>query len=126
VIALVGTSAGTFAVDLESGELDAADDFEPAAQPTLNLPRVIDAAVAGSTVVALVDAKPPLLISRDAGATWNEAGRGLPDGRAVAVSHDDPDLMIFGGRNRLYVSRNGGVFWEAVTGELPEIERLAL
>jgi hypothetical protein len=67
-----------------------------------------------------------MLISHDAGTTWHESGRGLPPGRAVAVADDDPDLLVYGARNRLYLSRNGGVFWTALALELPEIERLAL
>jgi hypothetical protein len=97
-----------------------------AASPALNLPRVVSAASSGSTVVAVVDAKPPLLVSHDAGATWRESGRGLPPGRAVAIAEDDPDLFVYAARNRLYVSRNGGVFWTALAVELPEIERIAL
>jgi hypothetical protein len=120
------TAAGTFAVDLEEEVVQPWDEAPPpAAVPELNLPRVVDAAAAGSTVVALVDAKPPLLVSHDAGATWRDSGRGLPAGRAVAIDADDPDLVAYAARNRLYVSRDGGVFWSALAVELPEIERLA-
>jgi hypothetical protein len=87
---------------------------------------VIASAAAGSTVVAVVDAKPPILVSHDAGSTWRESGRGLPPGRAIAISSDDPDLLVYAGRNLLYVSRNGGVFWSALALELPEIERIAI
>jgi hypothetical protein len=126
VIALVATAAGTFAVDLESEEVEAAPPFEPAPSPAPNLPRVITAAAAGSTVVAVVDARPPLLVSHDAGTTWRESGRGLPPGRAVAAAADDPDVLAYAGRNRLYVSRDGGLFWTALAVELPEIEAVAL
>src|SRR3712207_7216241 len=51
------------------------------------------------------------LVSHDAGTTWHESGRGLPPGRAVAVSRDDPDVVVFASRNRLFLSRNGGRFW---------------
>jgi hypothetical protein len=34
--------------------------------------------------------------------------------------------MLFAARNRLYLSRNGGVFWTAVAGELPEIRSVSL
>jgi hypothetical protein len=126
MIALVATSAGTFGVDLETDEVEPADDFEPEPQPPLNLPRVIAAAASGSTVVAAVDAKPPLLVSHDAGTTWQESGRGLPTGRAVAVARDDPDLVVYAARNRLYLSRNGGLFWTALAVELPEIDAVAI
>jgi hypothetical protein len=120
-ILLAETSGGLFAIDLESGELEPGEPFEPAPAPSLNLPRVVAAAEGGSTVVAVVDARPPMLVSHDAGTTWRESGRGLPPGVAVAVLSSNPDLLVYAGRNRLYVSRNGGVFWTALELELPEI-----
>ena len=123
---VVDTVAGPFAVDLETDEVGPwAGAVASRPPPELNLPRIVAAAASGSTVVAVVDAKPPLLVSYDAGSTWRESGRGLPPGRAVAVSADDPDLFVYAARNRLYVSRNGGVFWSALAVELPEIEGLA-
>lgn len=123
---LASTSGGFFAVDLESGELEPCEPFEPAPPPSLNLPRVVAAAEGGSTVVAVVSARPPMLVSHDAGTTWRESGRGLPPGVAVAVSPSNPDLLVYAGRNRLYVSRNGGVFWTALELELPEIAAVEL
>ncbi|HSL65906.1 MAG TPA: hypothetical protein VK874_14735, partial [Gaiellaceae bacterium] len=78
------------------------------------------------TVVAVLDRRPPLAVSHDAGATWSESGRGLPPGRAVAVHPDDPDTILYGARNRLYLSSDGGRFWRALAVELPAIERVAL
>ena len=46
----------------------------------------------------------------------------MPPGFAIAVHEDDPDLMLYAARNRLYVSTNGGIFWQALTLELPDIE----
>ena len=126
MIACIETEAGTFGVDLDSGELLPEPSFEPEAAPPLNLPLVLAAAQAGSTVVAVVDARPPILVSHDGGLTWRESGRGLPPGRAVAVAEDEPDTMVYAARNRLYVSRDGGVFWTALEVELPEIDALAL
>ena len=126
MIALVATADGTFSVDLETEELEPAVPFEPAPALELNLPRVLAAAAAGSTVIAVVDASPPLLVSHDAAMTWRDSGRGLPAGRAIAISAADPDVVVFAARNRLYVSRNGGIFWTALTLELPEIEAVAL
>ena len=124
---LVATVAGAFAVDLETDEVEAWDgDVSPPPTPVLNLPRVVAAAATGATVIAVVDARPPILVSHDAGSTWRESGRGLPPGRAIAISDDDPDLLVYAARNLLYVSRNGGVFWSALALELPEIERLEL
>jgi photosystem II stability/assembly factor-like uncharacterized protein len=127
MIAIVSTSAGTFAVDLETEEVEQFDDLlEPAEQLELNLPRLVAAAAAGATVVAVVDTKPPLVVSHDAGMTWRQSGRGLPAGRAVAIALDDPDTAVFAARNRLYVTRDGGMFWTAVAVELPEIEAVQL
>ena len=126
MIALVGTVAGTFAVDLETEEVEPDEPFAPAPQPALNLPRVIAAAASGSTIVAVVDAKPPLLVSHDAGTTWRDSGRGLSAGRAVAIDDLDPDIVVFATRNRLYLSRDGGLFWTALSVELPEIKAIGL
>jgi hypothetical protein len=126
VIALVATVDGTFAVDLDSEEIEEAETFEPPPAPPLNLPRVVAAAESGSTVAAVVDAKPPLYVSHDAGVTWRDSGRGLPAGRAVAIAPGDPDVIVFAARNRLYLSRNGGVFWTALALELPEIRAVAV
>ena len=54
------------------------------------------------------------MLSNDGGATWREAGGGLPPGFAVAIADDDPDRMLYAARNRLYVSANGGVFWRSL------------
>jgi hypothetical protein len=126
VIALVATAGGVYAVDLETGELEPGEPFEPAPAPSLNLPRVVAAAESGSTVVAVVDARPPMLVSHDAGTTWRESGRGLPPGTAVAVSETNPDVLVYAARNRLYLSRDGGMFWNALAGELPEIDAVAI
>ena len=126
MIALVGTVDGTFAVDLETEEVEPDEPFTPARQPQLNLPRVVAAAAAGSTVVAVVDAKPPLLVSHDAGTTWRDSGRGLAEGRAVAIDDLDPDVVVFATRNRLHLSRDGGIFWMSLSVELPEIQSLML
>jgi photosystem II stability/assembly factor-like uncharacterized protein len=123
---IVATVAGTYEVDLETGEVEPSEADVATEQLVLNLPRVVASAAAGATVVALVDAKPPLLVSYDGGSTWRESGRGLPPGRAVAIAVDDPDTIVYAGRNRLYVSRNGGVFWTALAGELPEIVAVAI
>ena len=85
---------------------------------------LVDVDANGSAVVVLVDRKPPLLVSHDAGSTWQELGGGLPSGKAVAVG-DNPDDLLYGARNRLYVSRNGGIFWRALGVELPEVRDVA-
>jgi hypothetical protein len=126
VTAAVRTASGTYVVDLEAEEvIGEGDEFESPPRIAVELPRVVAAAAAGATVVAVVDRRPPLAISNDAGRTWREAGGGLPAGFAVAIDEDNPDLMLFAGRNRLFLSENGGIFWRALVPELPEIEAVA-
>jgi hypothetical protein len=118
----VRTAEGAYDVDLELEEvIGETDEFEPAAV-RVELPRVVAAAASGATVVAVVDRRPPLAISNDAGSTWREAGGGLPPGFAIAINDENPDLMLFAARNRLYLSENGGIFWRALVPELPDIE----
>lgn len=126
--AMVATAGGLYLVDLDEEEVEPATEELPARPPapTLNLPRVIAAARSGSTIVAAVDARPPVVVSHDAGRTWRESGRGLPTGISVAIAEDDPDLMVFAAHDRLYVSRDGGRFWRALAVELPEIETVVL
>ena len=125
--ALVRTVDGVFEVDLEEEVVLGAssESVEPQDVP-LSLPLVVAAAAVGSAVIAVVDRRPPLAISNAAGRTWRESGGGLPPGRAVAIAEDDPDHVLYAARNRLYESRNGGVFWRALTPELPEIEAVEL
>ena len=126
--ASVLTVDGVYLVDLEDGSVlgPAADaGFEAHAPARPFLPRLVAASSAGSTVVAVVDAKPPMLVSHDAGATWKESGRGLPPGHAVAVSEDNPDHVLFAARNRLFVSTDGARFWRSLEVELPDIEAVA-
>lgn len=126
--ALVGTTRGVYLVDLETDEVEPATQEPPSAPepPDLGLPRVVAAARIGATILAAVDTKPPLVVSHDAGRTWRESGRGLPPGRAVAIADDNPDLMLFAARNRLYLSTDGARFWQALALELPEIVSVAL
>jgi hypothetical protein len=129
MIAPVQTTDGLAVVDLEEEtvlELDATRELEPASPPAVSLPRVVAAAAAGSTIAAVVDAKPPVMVSHDAGRTWRDSGRGLPPGRAVAISPDDPDVVLYAARNRLYLSRDGGRFWRGLAPELPEITAVSL
>jgi hypothetical protein len=126
VNAVVQTVDGAWLVDLESEELlEAAVDIPARVQVEVTLPLVVATAAAGSTIVAVVDRRPPLVISRDAGITWREAGGGLPKGTAVGIDEDNPDRMLYAARNRLFVSTDGGLFWRSLTLELPEITGVA-
>jgi hypothetical protein len=123
----VRTVDGVFEVDLEEEMvLGLVEQQVRPAEVELALPLLVAAAANGSTVVAVVDRRPPLVVSNDAGRTWRESGGGLPAGRAVAIGDDDPELMLYAARNRLYLSEDGGRFWRALVVELPEIEAVAL
>jgi len=121
VIAAVQTVDGVLLVDVEDGSVAPGSELPDADRPQVELPRVVATSGSGATVVAVVDRRPPLAISNDAGATWREAGGGLPAGFAVAVAEDDPDRMLFAARNRLYVSTDGGTFWRSLDVELPDV-----
>ena len=126
MIAAVDTAEGVLLFDVaEELPLGPGNELPSVDAPRTELPRVIATAGAGATIVALLERRPPLAISHDSGATWREAGGGLPAGFAVAVAEDDPDRMLYAGRNRLYVSVNGGVFWRSLPFELPDIVAVA-
>ena len=67
----VATVDGVFVVDLDQEwvEHDPLGTVE-ADLVRVELPLVISAAAAGSTVIAVVDRRPPLVVSHDAGSTW--------------------------------------------------------
>ena len=122
MIAAVDTVEGVLLVDVEEEVvLGPGTEVPLSVPPTVALPRVVASAQSGATIVAVVDRRPPLAISHDAGETWREAGGGLPAGFAVAIADDDPDRMLYAARNRLYVSANGGVFWRGLAFELPDV-----
>jgi hypothetical protein len=126
LIAAVQTVEGVVLVDVEAEELLGSGTELPAVEtPQIKLPRVVAAAQSGATIVAVVERRPPLAISRDNGSTWSEAGGGLPAGFGVAIAEDDPDRMLYAARNRLYVSANGGVFWRSLPFELPDVLAVA-
>ena len=126
MIAAIDTVEGALLVDVEEEVVLRAGTEVPVSDaPNVSLPRVVASAQSGATIVAIVDRRPPLAISHDAGETWREAGGGLPAGFAVAIADDDPDRMLYAARNRLYVSANGGVFWRGLAFELPDIVSVA-
>ena len=126
MIAAVLTVDGVVLVDVEAEELLGSGTELPTVEaPHVELPRVVAAAQSGATIVAVVERRPPLAISRDNGSTWSEAGGGLPAGFAVAIAEDEPDRMLYAARNRLFVSENGGVFWRSLPFELPDVLAVA-
>jgi hypothetical protein len=129
MIIQVQTAHGVYTIDLETEEVEGLEEgarLEPAEAVPTGLPRVVASAACGSTVIAVVATRPPLAVSHDAGRTWQQTGGGLPPGRAIAVDENDPDLIVYAGRNRVFASRDGGRFWHALAPELPEITALEL
>jgi hypothetical protein len=126
VIAAVETRDGVLLVDVETESLlGEGTDLPFVERPPVDLPRVVATAAAGSTVVAVIERRPPLAVSHDGGRTWRETGGGLPAGFAVAVAESDPDRILFAARNRLYLSTDGGTFWRRLEPELPDILAVA-
>ena len=124
--ALVATALGCVSVDLETGEAELVDDEQPTAGTAgVSLPLLIAADQSGERVVAVVDRRPPLVLSEDGGGTWDEAGGGLPVGTAIAIHPEDPDLLLFASESRLFVSESGGRFWRALDLELIGITAVA-
>ena len=123
----VETGEGVYTID---AELEQVVDFVAGAElsetpePSVRLPLLVAVAAEGSTVVAVLDRRPPLAVSHDAGSSWHEAGGGLPPGRAVAIAESNPDRMLYATEHRVYVSQDGGRFWRALEPELPEIKRV--
>jgi hypothetical protein len=126
-VLLIECALGVVQLDVDEEFTELMDGLDLAATPDLGLalPLLLSADRHGSRIVAVVDRRPPLVLSDDAGATWREAGGGLPPGRAVAISRDHPDVIAFVSESRVYVSENGGLFWRALSTELPGISRVA-
>lgn len=124
--ALVECALGLAVVDLEDEEVvELGEGTVPRRPADVGLPLVVAADRHGSRAVAVVDRRPPLLVSDDAGLTWREAGGGLPPGRAVAIAPTHPDVVLYASESRLHLSRDGGRFWEALAVELPGIAAVA-
>ena len=124
--ALVATALGCVVVELESGDAELVDDDPPlAGAADVSLPLLIAADQVGARVVAVLNRRPPLMLSDDAGQTWREAGGGLPVGTAVAIHPDEPDRLLYASESRLFLSEDGGRFWRALEPELIGITALA-
>jgi hypothetical protein len=124
---LVQTADAVLTIDADEGvvEIETGTRLDRPPDVPVSLPAVQACIGSGSTLVALVARRPPLVVSYDAGRTWHEAGAGLPRGRAIAIDEDDPDSILFAARNRVWHSRDGGRFWESLALDLPEIEAVA-
>ncbi|HEU4449007.1 MAG TPA: hypothetical protein VFR63_03350 [Gaiellaceae bacterium] len=135
LIVVAGCDDGTYLVEVgEDADADQLAGHQPGAAVERERPlglapgwaagSVLDVDARGSTIALLLDRRPPLFVSHDTGSTWSQRGGGLPAGRALALG-ENPDHILYGARNRLYVSGDGGLFWRAVAVELPEIRDVA-
>ena len=124
---LVQTADAVLTIDPEEGvvDIETGAKLDPPPNVPVSLPGVRACVASGSTLVALVGRRPPLVVSHDAGRTWHEAGSGLPAGRAIAIDPEDPDAILFAARNRVWASHDGGRFWESLALDLPEVEGVA-
>jgi len=123
----VETSEGVYTIDAETEQVVdfvAGAELSETPAPRVALPLLVAAAAEGATVVAVLDRRPPLAVSHDAGSSWREAGGGLPPGRAIAIAENDPDRMLYAAEHRVYVSQDGGRFWRALEPELPQIKQV--
>ncbi len=120
------TTVGTVLVDLETGDAELVEAAPPTPRAvSVSLPLVVTSDQVGARIAAVVDRRPPLLLSDDAGQTWREAGGGLPAGTAIAIDEDDPDRIVFASESRIYVSEDGGRFWRGVELELIGVTAVA-
>ena len=124
---LVQTAEALLTIDAEEGvvEIEAGAGLEAPPDVPTSLPSVRACVASGSTLVALVNRRPPLVVSHDAGRTWHETGAGLPPGWAIAIDPDNPDRILFAARHRVWLSTDGGRFWDSLALDLPEIEAVA-
>jgi hypothetical protein len=124
--ALIAFALGVAVVDLDTETAELLDaQVPPRRRHDVTLPLLVAADRRDPLVIAVVARRPPLVISRDCGRTWREAGGGLGTGRDVAISPRDPEVIVFAGQERLYLSTDGGRFWRVLAPELPEITRIA-
>ncbi len=124
--ALAETALGLVGIDLETEEAELLGEGTLTHDtPRVSLPLLVDADRHGSRIVAVVERRPPLVVSDDAGITWREAGGGLPRGCAVAISPEHPDHIVFATASRLYLSEDGGRFWRSLAPELIDVVAVA-
>ncbi len=111
---------GTESVDARPGATMPPRERDPSLAPAWARSLLVDVDASGSTVVLLLDRRPPVLASYDGGASWRERAAGVPIGVAIALG-DNPDQVVMATSNRLYVSFDGGQFWSSLTTELDGI-----
>lgn len=111
---------GSETVDVRSGATMPPRDRDPSIAPSWARASLIDLDASGSTVVLLLQRRPPVLASYDSGASWTERAGGVPIGVAIALG-DNPDRVVLATERRLYVSLDGAQFWHSLDTELDDI-----
>ena len=84
--------------------------------------QALDIDATGSTIVLLLDRRPPLMVSHDSGSV-ERARRRAARGAALALG-ESPDDPLRGPEPRLCIAGRA-IFWRAVAVELPEIRDIA-
>jgi len=133
LVILADTSSGVHAVELRADGTEAVDPRPGATMPARERNEslapswarssLVDVDASGSTIVLLLNRRPPVLASYDAGGSWRERAGGVPIGVAIAVA-DNPDHVVMATESRLFVSLDGGQFWHSLETELDEITEL--
>lgn len=111
---------GAEPVDARSGATMPLRERDPALAPPWARSSLVDLDASGSTIVLLLDRRPPVLVSYNSGSSWHERAAGVPIGVAIALG-DNPDQIVVATESRLYVSFDGGQFWSSLTTELEGI-----
>lgn len=81
-----------------------------------------DTAYVAVNALRIDDLRPHIFRTRDAGKTWQEIVRGIPDGNPVNVVREDPQRkgLLFAGTERaVYVSFDDGENWRSLRLNMP-------
>ena len=81
-----------------------------------------NAAYAAVNTLRLDDVRPHIYRTSDAGKTWKEIVKGIPDGQTVNVVREDPQRkgLLFAGTERaVYVSFDDGENWRSLRYNMP-------
>ena len=130
LVILADCASGVHAIELAEGGGERVDRRPAARMPARERDRslapswarssLVDLDASGSTIVLLLERRPPVLVSYDGGGSWRERGGGVPGGVAIALA-DNPDHAVLATATRLYVSLDGGQFWRSLETELEGI-----
>jgi photosystem II stability/assembly factor-like uncharacterized protein len=82
----------------------------------------VNSAYAAINTLRLDDVRPHIYRTHDAGKTWHEIVRGIPDGEATNVVREDPQRpgLLFAGTERaVYFSLDDGENWRSLRLNMP-------